>query len=384
MLFPRASAGGSTEGSAAPGLHVRLAQTQPIPLGVRFAARGREVLALVGPSGSGKSTVLRCIAGLHRAAAGRIVVNGETWFDAAAGVHLAPYRRRTGLVLQSYALFPHMTVLGNVLSALGHLPAPAREARAREVLDIVNLAGLEHRRPAQLSGGQQQRVAVARALAREPDVLLLDEPFSAVDKATREKLYRELAAMRTRLSMPVVLVTHDLDEATLLADRLCILHHGNTLQIGTPAEVVDRPDSAEVARLVGHKNIFKGTVVGHDTERGLTMVRWRDRVHAARGNGSFSAGAAVAWLVPPAHILLHRRGRPSRGEAENPVSGVLSECTEMRDTVICVLRIGSGGGGGDSLTFAVPSHVARRNGLAIGEETTVSLLAAGIHLMPPE
>jgi molybdate transport system ATP-binding protein len=162
------------------------------------------------------------------------------------------------MVFQSYGLFPHMTALGNVTAAMGHVEAGRREARGRELLDLVNLGGLEARRPAELSGGQQQRVAVARALAREPKVLLLDEPFSAVDKATRQRLYREIAELRRTLDMPVVLVTHDLDEAIMLADRMAVLHRGRTLQTGTADEVTMRPVSPEVARLVDLRNLFEG------------------------------------------------------------------------------------------------------------------------------
>jgi molybdate transport system ATP-binding protein len=210
------------EGSGA-GLAVRLRQTRPIPLDVALACAPGELLALVGPSGSGKSTTLRAIAGLHRTKDGLVCCGGRTWLDTGNGIDLPPHRRSVGFVFQSYALFPHMTALGNVTAALGHRPAGERETRGRELLAQVRLAGLEARRPAELSGGQQQRVAVARALAREPSVLLLDEPFSAVDRSTRERLYRELVELRRGLAIPMVLVTHDLEEAALLADRLrCI------------------------------------------------------------------------------------------------------------------------------------------------------------------
>jgi molybdate transport system ATP-binding protein len=232
------------------GLEVELAQAGPIPLDVSFACAPGEVLALVGPSGSGKTTILRAIAGTYRVASGRVVVRGATWFASAQSINVPAHRRAVGMVFQSYALFPHMTALGNVAAAMGHVGAIERETRARAILERVNLAGLETRRPAELSGGQQQRVAVARALAREPEVLLLDEPFSAVDKATRLRLYREIAALRREFAMPVVLVTHDIDEAALLADRMTVLHHGRSLQTGTPNDLIAAPASEEIARLV--------------------------------------------------------------------------------------------------------------------------------------
>ena len=174
------------------GLSVRLEQLEPIPLAAEFAVAAGELLALVGPSGSGKTTVLRCIAGLHRPRSGFIRCGEATWFDSENGADFAPQERSVGFVFQNYALFPHLTAIENVATALGHLPRGARASRARALLERVHLAGLENRRPAELSGGQQQRVAVARALAREPQVLLLDEPFSAVDQVTRRKLQREL------------------------------------------------------------------------------------------------------------------------------------------------------------------------------------------------
>jgi molybdate transport system ATP-binding protein len=229
------------------GLHVRLQQTGSIPLAVEFSCAQGELLALIGLSGSGKTTTLRSIAGLYRPRDGTVRCNGAVWLDTKEGIDLPPHRRPVGFVFQSYALFPHMTALRNVVAALGHRPADERIARARELLALVHLAGFEARRPAALSGGQQQRVAVARALAREPLVLLLDEPFSAVDRPTRRKLHAELAELRQSVHIPIVLVTHDIDEAAALADRLCVIDHGETLQTGRPAELLAAPVNARVA-----------------------------------------------------------------------------------------------------------------------------------------
>jgi molybdate transport system ATP-binding protein len=374
------SAGSSAEGCR--GLSVRLLQDTPIPLAATFACAPGEMLALVGPSGSGKSTILRTIAGLYRPKSGSVGVDGEAWFDSEAGIWVPAHRRRAGLVFQSYALFPHLTALDNVTAALGHLSRGKRRARAGQLLELVHLAGLEGRRPAELSGGQQQRVAVARALGREPKVLLLDEPFSAVDKATRQKLYRELAAMRQRLSMPVVLVTHDLDEALMLADRLSLLHHGRTLQDGPPLQVMQRPATVEAARLVGQRNLFDAIVLEHQAPPGFTLLRWCGRILEAERNPIYPVGAPVSWTIPSSHLVLHRRDRPSRGEHENPVPGLITECLALGETTSCALAVD--GRAELSLAFSVPSHVAGRNRLAVGERATVSLLASGIHLMPPD
>ncbi len=229
------------------GLHVRLGQDGPIPLDVELSCGEGEMLALVGPSGSGKTTILRIIAGLYHPQRGTVSCNGMRWLDTAARIDVPPHLRRVGLVFQSYALFPHMTALGNVVTALGHRPAAERHTRARALLAQVHLEGLEDRRPAELSGGQQQRVAIARALAREPEVLLFDEPFSAVDRPTRRKLHAELAELRKSVHAPIVLVTHDIDEVVALADRMCVLDRGETLQAGLPAELLAAPANLRVA-----------------------------------------------------------------------------------------------------------------------------------------
>ena len=228
------------------GLSLKITQAGPIPLAAELTCAPGEMLAIVGPSGAGKTTLLRAIAGLYRPDSGRIACGGAVWLDTTAGIDLPPHRRRVGLVFQSYALFPHMSALANVAAAMGHRPKGEREARARALLARVHLEGFEDRRPAALSGGQQQRVAVARALAREPAVLLLDEPFSAVDRRTRRQMHADLASLRKTLAIPILLVTHDLDEAGALADRLCVLDRGETLQTGPPAEVKSAPSSPRV------------------------------------------------------------------------------------------------------------------------------------------
>ena len=359
-------------------LEVRLAQPGPIPLDVSLECAAGEVLALVGPSGSGKSTVLRCIAGVIRAREGRVAVGGETWFDATSGVALPARLRSVGFVFQNYALFPHMSAQGNVEAAMGHVAPGERAGRARELLARVNLKGLEARRPAELSGGQQQRVAVARALARDPRALLLDEPFSAVDRSTRQILYRELATLRRDLAVPMVLVTHDLDEAAMLADRLAILHRGRTLQSGAPHELLMRPASSLVARLVDMRNVFRGKVVAHDDAAGTTHIAGLGQRLEAPLSPGFAPGAEVHWCIPGSHVILHRRDRPSRGERENPVRGVIDDFLPLGENASTVIRVEATG---EHLRVTFPLHVARRNGLEAGADVVVSLLRDGIHLM---
>lgn len=237
-------------GMADPGLSVTLRQAGPIPLNLSLLCRPGELLALVGPSGAGKTTALRAIAGLYKPASGQVSCGGETWFDSDLAINLPPHRRKVGLVFQSYALFPHLTARGNIEAALSELPQSDRESRARALLALVHLDGLEKRKPAELSGGQQQRVALARALARDPKVLLLDEPLSAVDRRTRRHLREELMSIRKAVRVPIVLVTHDLDEVAALADRLVVIDKGELLQEGTPEEVSRAPASDRVREVL--------------------------------------------------------------------------------------------------------------------------------------
>lgn len=244
----------------------------PIPLDLAFVLRPGEVTALFGASGSGKTTVLRTIAGLWRPTEAAVAANGTCWVDTASGVWVPPHRRRVGLVFQDYALFPHMTALRNVAQALDHLPKAEREARARALLELVHLAGLETRRPAELSGGQRQRVAVARALAREPEVLLLDEPFSALDRAVRVALYGEIEALRTRLACPIVLVTHDFEEVARLADRVLVLERGRIVAEGDVGAISARADLPIIAAAAEAGSVLVATLVETLADRRLSLL----------------------------------------------------------------------------------------------------------------
>ena len=226
---------------------------------------GRETFALVGPSGAGKTTVLRAVAGLAHPERGRITLHGNVLVDTTRGIDRPPEERRIGFVFQEYALFPHMTVKQNV--------AYAGRARPDEMLERLGISHLAKARPSDLSGGERQRVALARALAREPDVLLLDEPLSALDTHTRAGVRSELKQVLDRLDLPVLLVTHDFDDAAALAGRVGVLVDGRLLQIGTPAELIAAPADPFVASFTG-ANLLSGEARS-DTD-GLTRVTLGD------------------------------------------------------------------------------------------------------------
>ena len=361
------------------GINVDLRHPGPIPLDAQFSCAAGELLALVGPSGSGKSTCLRAIAGLFKPDHGVVTCNGGVWFDSTGGVNIAPRFRRTGFVFQNFGLFPHLSALENIMEGLIRLPRPARQDRAETLLELVHLSGLGERKPRQLSGGQQQRVAVARALARDPKVLLLDEPFSAVDKATRQRLYKELVDLRRQLEMPMILVTHDLDEAALLADRLCILHRGKTLQSGPPFDVMARPVSTAVARLVDQRNVFTGTVTGHDPVRETTALTWGGLTITARHQPDFKSGQSVSWMIPTGDVTLHAIDHPPRDVRENTVTGIVADVTRLGDHAGVSLLVDKGSP--LPLFLSVRMAYVRRHGLTTGDSVTVSLTPAGVHLM---
>lgn len=294
-------------------------QTAPIPLDAELTCKGGELLALVGPSGSGKSTLMRMIAGLARPTHGSIHSGSTAWFDDQAHVFLTPQQRHVGYVPQHYGLFPHMSALDNVVAALGHLSSGERAARARDWLAKMHLSGLEARKPAELSGGQQQRVALARALARDPAVLLLDEPFSAVDRATRETLYLELAELKRQLAIPAIMVTHDLNEALLLGDRMTLLAQGRTLQSGPPREVMARPVNEVAARLVGIRNLFDGEVLRHDPSAGVTWLQAGAQRLACKLTPDVPEGSKVRWLIPGNGVRLRALGRGDLPSSHNRV-----------------------------------------------------------------
>jgi ABC-type Fe3+/spermidine/putrescine transport system ATPase subunit len=213
-----------------------------------------EFFTLLGPSGCGKTTTLRMVAGLERPDAGRISFDDEVWADGAAGTFVGPQKRRLGMVFQSYALWPHMTVFENVAYPLKARKQPL--ARVSEVLDMVGLGSYAQRSAARLSGGQQQRVALARALVAEPRLLLLDEPFSNLDVHLRHSLRAELRTIQRRLGLTVLLVTHDQLDAFVLSDRIGVMRHGTFEQIGDARTIYSRPGSQHVRDFVGRTVLF--------------------------------------------------------------------------------------------------------------------------------
>jgi len=220
-----------------------------------------EFFALLGPSGSGKSTLLRLIAGFNRNQAGRVLIDGH---DVSA---VPPWQRNVGMVFQNYALWPHMTVAQNIAFGLEErrLPTADIKRRVAAVVELVELNGLEQRRPGQLSGGQQQRVAIARTLAIEPQLLLLDEPLSNLDAKLRLQTRQELKKLQRRLNITTLFVTHDQEEALTTCDRIAVLDQGVIQQVGTPLALFDHPQNRFVSQFIGSTNLFAGQFLAGDT-----------------------------------------------------------------------------------------------------------------------
>jgi iron(III) transport system ATP-binding protein len=248
-------------------LEVQLGEN-PVLKGVNLEVAPGEVVALLGPSGSGKTTLLRAVAGLVRPRAGRIALGKEVFFDGERGVFLPPERRNLGLVFQSYALWPHRTVYENVAYGLRLRRVPEREVHQRvlSLLDRLGLTGLEGRYPGALSGGQQQRVSLARALAYDPKLLLLDEPLSNLDAKLRDQARLWLRETLKATGKAALFVTHDQAEAMAIADRIALLHEGRMEQVGTPEELYRNPKTLFVADFLGNPNVVEALVVGLDGE----------------------------------------------------------------------------------------------------------------------
>ena len=274
--------------------------------GVSLEVEGGSLTALLGPSGSGKSTLLRVIAGLEWADAGDVVLSGR---DATA---LTPQKRNVGFVFQHYAAFKHMTVRENVAFGLTVRRRPKAEIRARvaRLLAMVQLDYLAERYPHQLSGGQRQRIALARALAVEPKILLLDEPFGALDARVRRELRRWLRRLHDEMHVTSVFVTHDQEEAMEVADRIVVMNHGRIEQDGAPDEVYDHPASPFVLQFLGDANLFRGTLAaGGDGDAGTAYVRPHElQVTAHAEPGSVPVVFAQALTVGPNTRLEFRRG----------------------------------------------------------------------------
>ncbi len=332
----------------------------------------REIVVLFGHSGAGKSITLQMIAGLLRPDVGRIEIDGLPVFDSAANLNLPPQERGVGYVVQDLALFRHMTVGENV--AFGIPAGRDKAARVGELLALLGLSGFEGRKPRTLSGGQQQRVALARALAREARLLLLDEPFSALDDSLRSGLRRELLRLKDELGLTILFVTHDLREAHLLAGRLAVFDEGQLLQFGPRDDVFRRPRNRRVGELTGVTNIWRGSVTATN-EQSMTLDVGGMELHAPIPGEAMSPGTAVDILVRAERINLRR----DHATGANILRAAIVE--EFAYGATHTLRL-QPGGPGPVLEVEIASRPYEVLGVAGRKSWSVELPLEDIHVVP--
>jgi molybdate transport system ATP-binding protein len=329
---------------------------------------------LVGPSGSGKTSTLRTIAGLSQAKSGTIECDGDIWFesDELSGVihNLPPAKRSCGFLFQQYALFPHLSSIENVAIPLQNMftNADQRKKAAQEWLSRMGISELGNRLPHQLSGGQQQRVALARALARQPKILLLDEPFSAVDAPTRQSLYKILAEIRKDLDIPMLLVTHDLREANLLADHITVIDHGIGLQTAAPQVLLRKPRNSRVAELVGISNMFHGVFnAGNLTWDGC------DKTFTVADKGKIPQNAQVAWVIPQSGLNI------ALTPTSSSIPATVVEMSSIGQIAVIQLHIQNST---HKIEWVASASEVKRLNMEINSQLHIELDGNQIHIMP--
>ena len=327
-----------------------------------------EFITLLGPSGCGKTTLLRAISGFEELDAGEIYIDGQPMVGSP------PHRRPVNTVFQNYALFPHLSVGNNVGYSLdiARVAKSERNKRVVDVLDLVGLSGMEHRKPSQLSGGQQQRVALARAIINQPKLLLLDEPLSALDRNLRQSMQLELKNLQHELGISFVFVTHDQEEALTMSDRIVVMDGGSIQQIGTPTDIYDRPNNTFVANFVGESNLFHATV--SETSNGRTEVITDNGIRLTVGNCDARFGDKVTVLIRPEHLLLN----DDTSDEQTTISGTLQQSIFVGTDFQLLIKLPDG-----DILKAVIRDSARQaaSGLAPGAELTFQYLPSSAHVI---
>ncbi|MEX2451544.1 MAG: ABC transporter ATP-binding protein [Rhodospirillales bacterium] len=307
---------------------------------VSLDIRKGSLFTFLGPSGCGKTTTLRCVAGLEKPEKGTIKIGGDVVFSSQDRINVPTNRRPIGMVFQSYAVWPHMTVFENVAFPLmvRHRPWQEIKKKVTEVLEIVGLQGLEERPAPKLSGGQQQRVAFARALVNEPRVMLLDEPLSNLDAKLRELMRFEIKALQRRLNITTIFVTHDQSEALAISDRIAVMSAGKIVEVGAPESLYSKPKTRFTATFLGQTNMSEGRVLAS-----LTQTAQPTRIETKSGTLSFTPTTALksnqkaSISIRPEHIQIMAE-KPD--EPENVLEGTVKEVVFMGDSYHCQVAVG--------------------------------------------
>ena len=298
--------------------------------GISFSLQAGEIFTLLGPSGCGKTTTLRLAAGLEEPDGGEILINNGAVAAPARGLFAPPEKRQLGMVFQSYAIWPHLSVFENVAFPLRVRKESADAVRQRtlQALDVVGLAGLAERGSTQLSGGQQQRVALARALVYQPAILLLDEPLSNLDAKLREQMRVEIRALQRKLNLTVLYVTHDQAEAMTLSDRIAVVNRGRFEQVGTPEEVYEKPATVFVAEFLGHTVSFEGKIAKSATGCWIEFANGAGRCAlAAASSDALTDGATARIFTRPEDVEISASG----GGETNQLAGTIEQVAYLGD-----------------------------------------------------
>ena len=298
------------------------------------------ITILFGASGSGKSTLLRSVAGLVTPQAGRITIGDQTLFDSTAGINLPPHRRGVAIVFQQLALFPHLTVQGNIAFGLPGQPGVERREKVRAIAQRFHVDTLLERRPREISGGERQRVALARALVTNPRLLLLDEPLSALDHAAQSRIIDDLREWNAANGIPVLYVTHAHREVFALGERVVAFDHGRVVATGTPHEVVDLPAHETIAQLAGFENLFTAAVVARRPAGGVMQCRLGNTTTELEvPMGMADVGASVRIAIRAGDILLATQ-EPRGLSARNVLRGSLASLSHQGTTVVATVDAG--------------------------------------------
>ena len=331
------------------------------------------VTVLFGPSGACKTSILRAVAGILVPDEGRITLGKTVFFDSASGFELPMRRRRVGYVFQNHLLFPHLTAEQNALyGARGDARKSARE-RVQDLFTMMGISKTAARRPHQLSGGEQQRVALARALATEPSIMLLDEPLSSVDAATRARLTEEIAEIQRRTGIPFLYVTHNHAEAMRLGKNMILIDGGKVARQGTPAEIFSTPQTAAAARIVGTENIFCGKIGSHMPDEGLTTIDADGCLIETSYNG-LEIGSVVTIGIRSEDILVSRE-RITQTSARNVIEGEIKNIFRDGDRVNLLVNCGV------DFKVSVTPAAARMLELAAGSRTFLIFKAWTVHIL---
>ena len=355
-------------------LHVRKHSGKSFELDVEVSLP-RGITILFGPSGAGKTTLLDCMAGLIRPDAGRIATQDKVLFDSALGINIPPQLRRVGYVFQDLALFPHLTVQGNVEYGLSRLGSEQRQRRSAAILESFRIAQLRSCRPGQISGGERQRVALARALVIDPAILLLDEPLAALDAVTKSKIVDDLRAWNQEHGVPIVYVTHSREEVFALGERVIVLENGRAVAQGTPHQVMSAPRLETVAQLAGFENIFDVSVIAAHEERGTMVCQLSEsKVEIETPLVRADVGSALRVGIRAGDILL--ASLPPVGlSARNIIPGRVVSLAQRDVIVVATVNCG--------VEMEVHLTLAARDSLQLQPESEVWLVVKthSCHLM---